>query len=74
MDEYEGAAWVGLKPSVMADVRYVRHGNGRDGLWFLSIEAACLLMLAARAVGAPYNPGALSVSAGGETVSRAGSR
>ncbi|MDG9719784.1 DUF2071 domain-containing protein [Streptomyces sp. DH24] len=95
VDEYEGAAWVGFTPFVMADVRppgvpaavpglptfaetnlrtYVRHRNGRDGLWFLSIEVACPLMLATRAVGAPYNPATLSVSAGGETVSYAGSR
>jgi len=95
VDEYEGAAWVGFTPFVMADVRphglpaavpglptfaetnlrtYVLHRNGRDGLWFLSLEVACPLMLAARAVGAPYNMGTLSVSAGGETVSYAGSR
>ncbi|MBT2421864.1 DUF2071 domain-containing protein [Streptomyces sp. ISL-22] len=95
VDEYEGAAWVGLTPFVMADVRppgvpalvpglptfaetnlrtYVRHRNGRDGLWFLSIEVACPLMLAARAVGAPYNPGTLSVSVNGDAVSYTGSR
>jgi uncharacterized protein YqjF (DUF2071 family) len=53
---------------------YVRHRNGRDGLWFLSIEVACPLMLAARAVGAPYNPGTLRVSGNGDAVSYAGSR
>ncbi|MBT2418691.1 DUF2071 domain-containing protein [Streptomyces sp. ISL-22] len=95
VDEYEGAAWVGLTPFVMADVRppgmptlmpglpafaetnlrtYVRRRNGRDGLWFLSIEVACPLMLAARAVGAPYNPGALRVSENGDAVSYTGSR
>ncbi|MFD5268958.1 YqjF family protein [Streptomyces sp. NPDC058335] len=95
VDEYEGAAWVGLTPFVMADVRppgipavvpglptfaetnlrtYVRHRQRGDGLWFLSIEVAFPLMLAARAVGAPYNPGTLSVSASGGTVSYAGSR
>ncbi|WP_167358898.1 YqjF family protein [Streptomyces curacoi] len=95
VDEYEGAAWVGLTPFVMADVRppgvpalvpglptfaetnlrtYVRHRNGRDGLWFLSIEVAWPLMLAARAVGAPYNPGTLSVSVNGDAVSYTGSR
>ncbi|MEU6682764.1 DUF2071 domain-containing protein [Streptomyces sp. NPDC046832] len=93
VDEYEGAAWVGLTPFVMADVRppgvpaartptfaetnlrtYVRRRNGRDGLWFLSIEVACPLMLAARAIGAPYTPGVLSVTRSGDTVSYAGSR
>ncbi|MFF7892558.1 YqjF family protein [Streptomyces sp. NPDC007907] len=95
VDVREGAAWVGLTPFVMAEVRppgvpawlpgvptfaetnlrtYVRHRNGRDGLWFLSLEVACPLMTAARAVGAPYNPGTLSVSTGGDTVSYAGSR
>jgi uncharacterized protein YqjF (DUF2071 family) len=95
VDEYEGAAWVGFTPFVMANVRppgvpaavpglptfaetnlrtYVRHRNGRDGLWFLSIDVACPLMLAARAIGAPYNPGTLSVCRSGDTLSYAGSR
>ncbi|WP_244204102.1 YqjF family protein [Streptomyces africanus] len=95
VDEYEGAAWVGLTPFVMADVRpspvpavvpglptfaetnlrtFVQRRDGTDGLWFLSIEVACPLMLAARAVGAPYHPGVLSVSLDGDTVSYAGSR
>ncbi|WP_406724107.1 DUF2071 domain-containing protein [Streptomyces sp. GD-15H] len=95
VDEYEGAAWVGLTPFVMADVRppgvpaavpglptfaetnlrtYVRRRDGRDGLWFLSLEVACPLLLAARAIGAPYHPGTLTVTASGDTVSYAGSR
>jgi hypothetical protein len=95
VDTYRGAAWVGLTPFVMTDMRppgvsaavpglptfaetnlrtYVRHRNGRDGLWFLSIDVACPLMLAARAVGAPYYPGALSVSVNGRAVSYTGSR
>lgn len=92
VDEYDGAAWVGLTPFEMAGVRppgapvaglafaetnlrtYVRGGDGRDGLWFLSIEVGCPLMLAARAVGAPYHPGRLSLRASGDTVSYAGSR
>lgn len=95
VDQYEEAAWVGLTPFVMADVRppgvpatalglptfaetnlrtYVRHRDGRDGLWFLSIEVACPLMVAARAIGAPYHPGTLSVSRSGNTVTYAGSR
>ncbi|MFG2466108.1 YqjF family protein [Streptomyces canus] len=95
VDEYEGAAWVGFTPFVMADVRppgvpaslpglptfaetnlrtYVRHRDGRDGLWFLSIEVAFPPMVAARAIGAPYNPGTLRVSTDGDTVSYSGSR
>ncbi|MEV5885218.1 DUF2071 domain-containing protein [Streptomyces sp. NPDC052020] len=95
VDEYEGAAWVGFTPFVMADVRlpgvlsatpglpafaetnlrtYVRRPDGRDGLWFLSIEVACPLMLAARAVGVPYNAGSLRVSTAGDSVSYTGSR
>ncbi|WP_037766207.1 YqjF family protein [Streptomyces sp. 142MFCol3.1] len=95
VDEYDGAARVGLTPFMMVDVRlpgvpvlvpglstfaetnlrtYVRHRDGREGLWFLSIEVACPLMLAARAVGAPYNPGTLSVSVAGDVVSYTGSR
>ncbi len=60
---------------------YVRHPDGRDGLWFLSIEVACPLMLAARAVGVPYHQGTLRVSVDGDgasydgsTVSYSGSR
>ncbi|WP_258053524.1 DUF2071 domain-containing protein [Streptomyces sp. Ru72] len=95
VDEYDGAAWVGLTPFVMADVclpgipaalpglptfaetnlrTYVRYRDERDGIWFLSIEVAFPPMLAARAIGAPYNPGILSVSADGDTLSYAGSR
>lgn len=95
VDEFEDAAWVGLTPFVMADVRppgvpaaapgmptfaetnlrtYVRRRDGRDGVWFLSIEVAHPLMLAARAIGAPYSPGSLSVTWSGDTVSYAGSR
>ncbi|WP_181795544.1 YqjF family protein [Streptomyces sp. WELS2] len=89
VEEYEGGAWVGFTPFVMADVRpagvparlpglptfaetnlrtYVRHPNGRDGLWFLSLEVACPLMPGARAIGAPYRPGALEVTRSGESV------
>jgi uncharacterized protein YqjF (DUF2071 family) len=95
VDEYDGAAWVGFTPFVMADVRppgvpasvpglpsfaetnlrtYVRREDGRDGIWFLSIEVACPLMLAARAVGAPYTLGDLRVTTDGDTVSYTGSR
>nr|WP_229925026.1 DUF2071 domain-containing protein [Streptomyces sulfonofaciens] len=95
VDVYEGAAWVGFTPFLMADMRpagtpaalpalptfaetnlrtYVRHRNGQDGLWFLSIEVACPLLTAARVIGAPYSPGRLGVSAHGDTVSYAGAR
>ncbi|MEV7072444.1 DUF2071 domain-containing protein [Streptomyces sp. NPDC093990] len=95
VDEYDGVAWVGLTPFVMADVRpmgvpaavpglpsfaetnlrtYVRRGDGRDGIWFLSIQVACPLMLAARVVGAPYTPAHLRVATDGDTVSYTGSR
>ncbi|WP_128374373.1 YqjF family protein [Streptomyces cavernae] len=55
---------------------YVRGPDGRDGLWFLSIEVACPVMLGARAIGAPYNQGRLSVSSDrpANAVSYAGSR
>ncbi len=95
VDEYDGMAWVGLTPFVMADVRapgvpaavpglptfaetnlrtYVRREDGRDGIWFLSILVACPVMLAARAVGAPYTLGHLRVTTDGDTVSYMGSR
>ncbi|MET9509454.1 DUF2071 domain-containing protein [Streptomyces flavidovirens] len=94
VEEYEGAAWVGLTPFVMANVRppgipaavslpafaetnlrtYVRRPDGLDGLWFLSIDVACPLMVGARAVGAPYSPGRLSVSRSGDVISYVGSR
>jgi uncharacterized protein YqjF (DUF2071 family) len=95
VEEYEGTAWVGLTPFVMADVRlpgmpartpglptfpetnlrtYVRHPSGRDGLWFLSLEVACPLMLAARGIGAPYRPGTLHVTRGEQTLVYTGRR
>ncbi|NMH95087.1 DUF2071 domain-containing protein, partial [Pseudonocardia bannensis] len=47
----------------------------RDGIWFLSLEVASAVMLAARyAVGAPYHLGDLSVSEHGGTVVYAGAR
>jgi uncharacterized protein len=53
---------------------YVRHRDGRDGLWFLSIEVALPLMLGARAIGAPYHAGSLSVRAHGDAITYEGSR
>ncbi|MFF3909979.1 YqjF family protein [Streptomyces sp. NPDC001848] len=47
---------------------YVRGPDGRDGLWFLSIEVGNPLMLAARMVGAPYHPGRLRLSRDGDVV------
>ncbi|MEU0335156.1 DUF2071 domain-containing protein [Streptomyces sp. NPDC006193] len=41
---------------------YVRDRDGRDGLWFLSLEVACPAMLAARGLGVPYRLGRLAVS------------
>ncbi|WP_318200771.1 DUF2071 domain-containing protein [Streptomyces sp. SCL15-4] len=95
VEEYDGSAWGGLTPFVMADVRpagvparvpglptfaetglrtYVRHPNGRDGLWFLSLEVACPVIPAARAIGAPFHRGALQVTRGGKTVRYTGRR
>ncbi|MET7888518.1 DUF2071 domain-containing protein [Streptomyces avermitilis] len=69
------AAVPGLPTFAETNLRtYVRRRNGRDGLWFLSLEVAWPVMLAARAVGAPYNAGTLSVTRSGDTVSYAGSR
>ncbi|MFF5537781.1 YqjF family protein [Streptomyces cinerochromogenes] len=92
VDTFDGHAWVGLTPFVMADVRppgcpvalaafpetnlrtYVRGPGGREGLWFLSIEVASPVMLAARAIGAPYHLGRLRLARSGESVTYAGSR
>jgi uncharacterized protein len=42
---------------------YVRRPDGRDGIWFLTLEVGSAAMLAARCtVGAPYHLGDLSVS------------
>ncbi|WP_063766903.1 DUF2071 domain-containing protein [Streptomyces sp. NRRL S-813] len=57
------AAVPGLPAFAESSLRtYVRHPDGRDGLWFLSLEVACPLMPAARGIGAPYHPGLLEVS------------
>jgi uncharacterized protein len=54
---------------------YVRRPDGRDGIWFLSLEVGSAAMLAARcAVGAPYHLGDLSVSKHRGTVIYAGTR
>ena len=53
---------------------YVRERGGRDGLWFLSLEVSCPVMLATRAIGAPYHLGHLTLSRDGDVVTYAGAR
>ncbi|MBY8846753.1 DUF2071 domain-containing protein [Streptomyces sp. SP2-10] len=53
---------------------YVCVRDGRDGLWFLSLEVGCPVMLAARAVGAPYHLGRLTLSREGDVLTYAGAR
>jgi uncharacterized protein YqjF (DUF2071 family) len=70
-----GVSAARLPPFQETNLRtYVRHRNGRDGLWFLSIDVSSPLMLAARAVGAPYSLARLRVSADGDAMTYAGSR
>lgn len=52
-----------LRPFAETNLRtYVRGPAGRDGLWFLSLEVAVPVMLAARAVGMPYHLGRLRLN------------
>jgi uncharacterized protein len=112
VDVYDGAAWVGLTPFVMANMRplgvpdlpgdlsiipganklprladvsstpetnlrtYVRGPDGRDGLWFLSLDIGHGALAAAlrAAVGAPYHNARLTVEHHGETVTYTGTR
>ncbi|MBM9461552.1 DUF2071 domain-containing protein [Nocardioides sp. zg-536] len=105
VDTYDGAAWVGLTPFVLAKIRppgvpphwpysrwpalaritstpetnlrtYVRDADGRDGLWFLSLDigSAALATAMRAAVGARYRPGDLSVAHDGSVVTYAGHR
>ncbi|WP_225834483.1 YqjF family protein [Streptomyces sp. NK08204] len=53
---------------------YVRGRDGRDGLWFLSIEVGSPVMLAARTIGAPYHLGRLELSHGSDVLAYTGSR
>jgi uncharacterized protein len=54
---------------------YVRRPNGRDGIWFLTLEVGSAAMLAARcAVGAPYHLGDLSLVEHDGAVVYAGAR
>lgn len=52
----------------------MRGPDGRDGLWFLSIEVACPVMLVARATGLPYHPGRLALSRRGDRQMYSGTR
>lgn len=95
LDMWDGRAWVGLVPFVMAGVRppfvpplpglstfpefnvrtYVRDGEGRDGLLFLTLEAAQPLALLARpAVGIGYTLATMRVSRRGGDVGYASRR
>ncbi|MGW0565659.1 YqjF family protein [Streptomyces sp. NPDC003016] len=53
---------------------YVRGPDGRQALWFLTIEVSCPAMLAARAVGAPYHQGSLSLRRDDGICSYSGAR
>ncbi|MFI6360782.1 YqjF family protein [Streptomyces sp. NPDC050743] len=53
---------------------YVRARDGRDGLWFLTLEVSSPVMLAARLIGAPYHLGHLTLSRAGDVVTYAGAR
>lgn len=105
VDLYDGSAWVGLTPFVMANMRplgvpdlprltrwarvagacstaetnlrtYVRGPDGRQGLWFLTIDAGSAALAAAlrAAVGAPYHHAEMSAEIHGDTVTYTGSR
>lgn len=104
VDVYDGAAWVGLTPFVMANMRplgvpdlqaskpnrladfsstpetnlrtYVHGPDGRDGLWFLSLDigTAVLAAVLRAAVGAPYHKACLTVEQQTDLVTYKGSR
>lgn len=95
IETFQGQAWVGLVPFVMAGVRpaglpavrwistfpefnvrtYVRDGAGRDGLLFLTLEAAQPLALLARpAIGIAYTWACMRVSHRGGDVGYASRR
>jgi len=89
---YDGVAWVGLTPFLIADFRlpylppvprlssfpetnlrtYVRCPDGREGIWFLSLEAHSLAtVLGARAAyGAPYHWAGMSLTTDGSVEYR----
>ncbi|WP_330461450.1 DUF2071 domain-containing protein [Streptomyces sp. NBC_00820] len=69
------AALPGLPDFPETNLRtYVRRPDGREGLWFLSLEVGCPAMLAARAVGAPFHVGRLDVDRQDGVVTYTGSR
>jgi uncharacterized protein len=90
VQEFDGAAWVGLIPFLMDRVQapgvppapwlsrfpetnvrtYVVGPDGREGIWFFSLDAArAPAVLTARAgFGLPYWWSAMSVRAAGDTV------
>ncbi|WP_436848127.1 YqjF family protein [Streptomyces collinus] len=69
------AALPGLPSFPETNLRtYVRGPDGRDGVWFLSLEVGSPLMLAVRAIGAPYHVGRLAVSRRAGVVTYSGSR
>ncbi|KAA1428650.1 YqjF family protein [Nocardioides antri] len=112
IDEFDGTAWVGWTPFVMAKMRplavpdlsfgsssvpgprkvsrmrdlsstaetnlrtYVRGPDGRDGVWFLSLDIGNPVLAAVLrgAVGAPYHYARLTVQRQGDTITYAGSR
>lgn len=110
VDVHDGAAWVGLTPFVMGNMRplglpvpgslplagtnkrlpladvastpetnlrtYVRGPDGRDGLWFLTIDVGSTALAATlrAAVGAPYHGSRMSVGRDGRTVTYTSSR
>jgi uncharacterized protein YqjF (DUF2071 family) len=112
VDEYDGAAWLGLVPFLMSGMRplglpdlsgavaraaaltrmsrlpdpsstpetnlrtYVRGPDGRDGLWFLSLDIGNPVLAAALrgAVGAPYHFGRLTLDRQDGVVTYSGSR
>ncbi|GGW14153.1 hypothetical protein GCM10010501_21050 [Streptomyces libani subsp. rufus] len=64
-----------LPPFAETNLRtYVRGPDGGQGLWFLSIEVACPVMLAARAVGVPYHLGRLRLARRDGVVAYSGAR
>nr|WP_051790409.1 DUF2071 domain-containing protein [Streptomyces sp. NRRL S-1022] len=64
-----------LPPFAETNLRtYVRGPDGGQGLWFLSIEVASPVMLAARAVGVPYHVGRLELARRDGVVAYSGAR
>ncbi|MFE4960993.1 YqjF family protein [Streptomyces sp. NPDC056653] len=53
---------------------YARLPDGRNGLWFLSIDVSNPVMLAARVIGAPYHVGNLKIRTDGPVIHYTGER